>query len=414
LIRRTVRREFIPPGDRHGDEGAAVFESVLQYVSENRSRAVWWALTAAVLLVVAVTVFSFIGTFVLGLFLYYAARPIHKRVDELVEGDTVSVLTTLVLFDLPFLAVSGYVLLVGARELRSLPTVTIEGVGSVLVGSPDRFERFLRDPVAYVTQFDNAVLQERLLTGAGILGEIATLVIHLVLAYAFAFFLLRDGDKLVHWARETVGNAADDGTGLDGSLWTYLQLVDRDLRVVYFGNIRTVFVVALLGVLVYNGLNAIAPAGLAVPVPTVLAVATGIATLIPLVVGKVVYLPVAGYLTLRAVELDSSLLWFPLAFAAVAFVVLDAFPITVVRPYLAGQTTHGGLMMFAYVLGGLMFGWYGLFLGPLLLVCSLNLFRVALGDLVHGEPVRAGAFSVDPQQGTRGGGAATGTPDEAD
>jgi hypothetical protein len=48
-----------------------------------------------------------------------------------------------------------------------------------------------------------------------------------------------------------------------------------------------------------------------------------------------------------------------------------------------------------------MFGWYGLFLGPLLLVCSLNLFRVALGDLVHGEPVRASALSVGPTEAPR-------------
>jgi predicted PurR-regulated permease PerM len=377
-----------------------VFESVLQYASENRSRAVWWVLTAGVVAIVAVTVFSFIGTFVLGLFLYYAARPIHRRVDELVAGDTVAVLTTLVLFDLPFLAVSGYVLLVGARELESLSAVTLDGVGSVLVGSPERFEQFLEAPVAYVTQVDDAVLQERLLTGAGVLGEIATLFVHLTLAYALAFFLLRDGAKLVGWARETIGEPAG-GNGDEGSLWTYLRLVDRDLRVVYFGNIRTVFVVALLGVVVYNGLNAIAPPGLSVPVPTLLAVATGIATLIPLVVGKVVYLPVAGYLTLRALEVNSAQLWFPIAFVTVAFLVLDAFPITVVRPYLAGQTTHGGLMMFAYVLGGLMFGWYGLFLGPLLLVCSLNLFRVALGDLVHGEPVRASALSVEPSGAAR-------------
>jgi hypothetical protein len=44
-------------------------------------------------------------------------------------------------------------------------------------------------------------------------------------------------------------------------------------------------------------------------------------------------------------------------------------------------------MMFAYIFGVLLFGWYGVFLGPFLLVVTVNLGRVALVDLVQGEPV---------------------------
>lgn len=357
-----------------------MFDEFVRYASENRARVVWWGLTAAVVVLLGATVYSFVGTFVLGLFFYYAARPIHRQVREYVEGPNVSVLTTLLLFDLPFFAIDLYVIVVGLRELRGLSGVTGELLGRVLFGSPARFDRFLTDPTGYLTTVNEATLRSSLLTGAGLVGDAANVLVHLALATAVAFYLLRDGPRVADWARETLG-------GDPGPLWAYLRLVDRDLKVVYFGNIRTVLVVALLGVVVYNALDFLAPAPLSVPTPTLLALATGVATLIPLVVGKVVYLPVAGYLALEASRTDPGLLWFPAAFTLVAFAALDAFPVTVVRPYLAGRTTHGGLMMFAYIFGTLLFGWYGVFLGPFLLVCALNLVRVALGDLLHGEPI---------------------------
>ncbi|MDZ7700814.1 MAG: hypothetical protein U5J98_01410 [Halobacteriales archaeon] len=168
-----------------------------------------------------------------------------------------------------------------------------------------------------------------------------------------------------------------------------LTLVDRDLQVAYFGNIRTVVVVALLAVGVYNGLNTVAPPGLQIPIPNVLALLTGAATLVPVVVGKVVYVPLTVYLGSIALETGPRALWFPIAVALVALVVLDLFPIMVVRPFLAGQSTHKGLMMFSYIFGGLLFGWYGIFLGPLLLIATIHLVNVGLSELARGDHVTA-------------------------
>jgi hypothetical protein len=50
--------------------------------------------------------------------------------------------------------------------------------------------------------------------------------------------------------------------------------------------------------------------------------------------------------------------------------------------------------MFAYILGPVLFGWYGLFLGPLLLVLVVHFVRLVLPELVDGEPIEPTA--VDP------------------
>jgi len=50
--------------------------------------------------------------------------------------------------------------------------------------------------------------------------------------------------------------------------------------------------------------------------------------------------------------------------------------------------------MFAYILGPLLFGWYGLFLGPVVLVLGVHFARLVLPELLHSE--RLQPYAVDP------------------
>jgi len=55
---------------------------------------------------------------------------------------------------------------------------------------------------------------------------------------------------------------------------------------------------------------------------------------------------------------------------------------------------HVGLVMFAYIFGPLMFGWYGLFLGPILLVVVVHFARLVLPELLDGQHIQP--YAVDP------------------
>ncbi|WP_245800247.1 hypothetical protein [Haladaptatus litoreus] len=56
---------------------------------------------------------------------------------------------------------------------------------------------------------------------------------------------------------------------------------------------------------------------------------------------------------------------------------------------------HKGAVLFAYILGAVLFGWYGLFLGPFLLVLVVQFANIVLSDLIHGLP-----FSPIPTETT--------------
>jgi predicted PurR-regulated permease PerM len=96
------------------------------------------------------------------------------------------------------------------------------------------------------------------------------------------------------------------------------------------------------------------------------------------------------------------LLWIPLVFFVLMVLVFDNVVRTYIRPYLSGQTYDMALVMFAYLLGPVLFGWYGIFLGPLLMVLIVEFITVVLpryADVRDEQAPVVGERSVTPEVG---------------
>jgi predicted PurR-regulated permease PerM len=354
-------------------------------ISFDRSRAAWWGIVLVLGAVFAWFVRSFVGTFVLGVFFYYAVRPLHERVASRVSSRSVSTVVTFALVLIPILALVGYAGLVALRELfAALDQQVVDEALSLLRSDPESVRELVQSPRAVLTSLeDPARFTEYAQQGIGIFGTVANAVLHLTLALAVSFFLLRDGPRIEEWFRTKI---ADE----DGVAEAYVTAVDTDLQTVYFGNVLSVVAVAAMSLAVYHGFNLVTPGTVKIPFPTLLALLTGLATFVPLVVGKLVYVPLAGYLAYTTTQAGttSGLVWVG-AFALVSFLLLDLLPQTFIRPYISGRSLHSGLVLLAYVLGAALFGWYGLFLGPLVLVLVVQATNVVLPELLHGEPLTA-------------------------
>jgi predicted PurR-regulated permease PerM len=349
----------------------------------DRSRAAWWVVIAALGALVLYVVYSFIGTFVLGLFVYYATRPLYQRLQPRVSSPTLAVIGTLLAFALPLLVLISYTLAVGLQELSSL---TGGGLGQVtaLISPYIDTSAALSNPqqllgtLSAQSGIDTGSLVGILRSVGAYLGLVTTGLVQIFVVLALAFYLLRDDQRLSEWFQSVVGQ---------GAAYAYATAVDRDLNTVYFGNILTAFVIAIVAAIVYNALAFIAPSGLGIPSPTLLGLLTGVGSLIPVIGMKLVYGPVAAYLGVNAAVTDPGLLWFPLVFALIAFVVIDTIPELLLRPYLSGRDLHVGMVMVAYILGPLLFGWYGLFLAPLLLVLVVQAGVLVLPELAGSKAV---------------------------
>ncbi|MFB6095801.1 MAG: AI-2E family transporter [Haloferacaceae archaeon] len=361
----------------------------------NRANVGWWALGLLLAGIVAYVVTSFIGTFALGVFLYYATRPIHRRISRRISQPSVAAAVSLFALALPALALVGYALLVAVREAFRLSQSTTVDPAALLGIQSDLLAKVV-DPAAlvaidweqYVTVDRIGSLFRSLASAADTLSQIGIGGVHLFVMIALAFYLLRDDQRIARW----VHSQFDDQAGV---LRAYTAAVDRDLNSIFFGNILNAVLTGTIGVIAFSVLNVWAPPGSKIPAAALVGLLAGVASLIPVVGMKLVYVPVAAYMFARAVVAnDAGALWFVGTFVVVSFLIVDSIPDFVLRPYVSGRNLHVGSIMIAYVLGPLLFGWYGLFLLPLVLVLTVHFARITLPELIGTTTIRP--FSVDP------------------
>jgi predicted PurR-regulated permease PerM len=374
----------------------------------------WTALALVVAAMLAFVLYSFLGTFVLGLFLYYVSRPVYVRLRRRVQRPNLAAAAALFLLVLPVLLLFWYVAAVAVERLGSLGQVDLSGIEALLAP----YFEFAGPAGDLGALLDSIVSDPSLLLQDGRLREVATTVIttlgqflgvflngvvQLFIALALAFYLLRDDHRIAAWVQ---ANFEDD------LLVTYGRAVDADLQTVFFGNILNAVLTGIIGAVVFLGLAAVAPAAVPLPVPVLLGLLTGVGSLVPVVGMKIVYFPVALYLLALALAADPRLVWFPALFFVVTTVVVDMIPDLVLRPYVSGRNLHIGLVMFAYIFGPLLFGWYGIFLGPLLVVAGSHLASIVVPALTGSARQRTFRTSLSDWTGEGDPGGTEIEPDE--
>ena len=363
-------------------------------VELSRFRLGWWSLGIALGTALLYVVYRFVGTFVFGVFIYYATRPIYRRLRRVIRPASLAAAVSLFALALPALVLVAYALSIALGELLQYinggtldpsrwPFVDQELLDSIA----DPATLIQLDPEQYLTTEGVRSLFSSLGSAVDTLAFVGIGAVHLFVMLALAFYLLRDGGRLSRWVVRKFGDER-------GVLEAYGRAVDRDFKAIFFGNILNAVLTGSIGVLAYSILNVYAPPGLSIPAAPLVGLLAGVASLIPIVGMKLVYIPVALYLSVVAVLTDPTGLWFVVVFAAISFVIVDTIPDLVLRPYVSGRSLHVGSLMIAYTFGPLLFGWYGIFLAPMLLVLVVNFARLVLPELLDGDPIKP--YAVDP------------------
>ncbi|WP_436908686.1 AI-2E family transporter [Halosimplex marinum] len=392
---RTGETDAEPPA---GSDSTAVGDRLPTTVRQfegGRTRWALWIAALALTAALAYVAWRFVGTVVVGVFAYYVTRPVLERIDERVASRTVAVGVALVTVAFPVLVLAGWTLSVAAAALTDVVSgdlgtqiaAALEPYADLTPVAADittAFRGVLDDPARLADLELGPVLGETIEGFSGIVGDLFAVGLHAFVALVVAFYLLRDDSRLADWARRTF--AAPGGV-----IERYLVAVDRDLKNVFFGNILNALLTGFLAVGTYLLLDAVAPGPVRIPEPALVGLLVGAASLVPVIGIKLVTWPVGLYLLARAGLLAPEAVWFPVTFLVVSFVVVDYVPDQLLRPYVSGRTLHIGAVMLAYTLGPLLFGWYGIFLGPLIFVVMFDFGRIVVPWLA--DPETAGDCS---------------------
>lgn len=332
---------------------------------------------------------SFLGTVVVAFFLYYGTRPFYRRLLVLLKNRSLAAGTAIVLVSLPVILLAGYTATIGYRELNRFLTNfaggSIEEILSPFVDTEllNAVSQILQSPAQAITEgLSPGLVTDMFQFALSSISFAGLLALHLFIVLVVSFYLLRDGYKLRRWV---YGEFDLSNTTAD----QFLHAVDQDFHRIFFGNLLNAIVTGLIGAITFSIVNVFAPAGYQIPYPTLLGLLCGVTSLIPVVGMKLVYVPATSFLIARMAVAGQAteLFWFPALFAAVSFVVVDSIPDFVLRPYISGRDLHIGALMVAYIIGPLFFGWYGLFLGPMLLVLLFHYAHIVF-PVVHRRPVR--------------------------
>lgn len=351
----------------------------------DRNTLFWWlyifVLTGAALFIAH----SFIGVLVLGVFGYYAVRPIADKFGAITDSKELAAVLTVLVVLVPILVLTLYAGLRVVQQLQQrfegdlIPMLvseifgvdlTDEGAGSLLQDPPTLGE--------LATALSGSEVQQLL----GILDMVSGILLVLTVAVTLSYALLVY-DEAISKAFATLVE------GREETVYSYALAVDTDLEAIYFGNFLFIIFMAFLGTVTYLATNFIAPPGMQIPMVFTLGALTGITSFIPFIVSKVVYVPIIGYLALKTTQDGSGQLAFVGALLVVYFFVLDIIPQSVIQPIIAGRQLNAMLLVFAYLLGPILFGWYGFFFMPIVFVLILEAVRIVLPELLHGEPIQA-------------------------
>lgn len=335
-------------------------------------------------LVAAYVVRAFIAVVVFAVFLYYSVRPIHRFLRRFGLPRRPRAALSIVVFGIPFVVLIGYTLTIIAIEVQEF--VQAYDVQTQLLNRVNTESITGIDPSQLQSILAGAGASQSLGTVAvGLLGAISLVssaLVQLLVMLVLTYYMLVDGPQLKEWVLDTLDNA--------GIIRQYVEEVDPELSMTLFGNIVNVFVTAIVGVITFVTYNVVAPEVVEVPFPGLIGALAGIGSLIPVVGIKLVYVPVAIVLGANAViDVGTAPLVYLAVFLVVSGIVVDFIPDFFIRALISGDKTHTGMLLVSYIVGPAVFGFYGLFLLPILLILFINANQILLPYVLYGrEPTQ--------------------------
>lgn len=334
-------------------------------------------LGVVVTLIVGWLMAQFTGAFMFGLFLYYSLRPAYRRFRHMTPfPQRVDITLSILLFLVPVISILTYTSVVIAQEINSIiREYNVESLPFLGAFSLETLSDIRDANIESLLEIENSGELSRELAGLGAetLSIASNTFITIFISSVIAYYLLKDDTQVRQYLEQY----------FNSTQWTrFFNGVDTDFSSIFFGNILNALLAGLIGVTVFTLLGTVKPDFFFLDYPVLLGVLCGLGSLVPIIGVKLVYVPITIVLIGQSWLSNWEGLWYITLFFGVSAVIIDFIPDLLVRPHIAGRDLHVGLVVIAFVIGPLVFGWYGLFLGPAILVVFVHFVQTLLPILL--------------------------------
>lgn len=328
---------------------------------------------------------KFIGPIVLGLFIYYSTEPVYKILRDYNIRNSISAISAILSIIIPVLIVLSYTIRIIAIEVRAL-TIEIrsvsqnvdlgpltilerESVSNLLtnisnLGQIKSIEDLEQITQSFDVSFVNSVVDVSVESILILISSLSDIFFSLFIAFAIAYYCLKDGVY--------IKNKVYDMVDHDPDIIKFWENLDQKLQIVFLGNLGLAIITSIIGIISYTLIGVLVPGGSEIiKYPALIGILCGLSSIIPVFGAKIIYLPITLLLYIIGI-LQFGIpfgLIFPTAFILVSSIIVDFIPDLVIRPMIGSMGgVSMGVVLLSFVLGPLTFGWYGLFLGPLVFV----------------------------------------------
>ncbi len=323
----------------------------------------------------------FIPALCIGLFIIYVTRPIYATLERFIKNKTIPIAITIIIVIASIVVFSTYFISVATTETTAIlnnPTVT-----NIISTQYDINTTDIQSEILKAINYDTIMLlletpdlnniQElktyssqisyTINTLVGFLLSLGYIILQLTIAFMIAFYGVRDRKSITKLITNTVPESHTQ------FMKKFIKEMDISMNNIFMG----IFVTAVLtGALAY-----IIFIYYSIPYPILLATATAILTLIPIIGAWLIYTPISMIMFFSG-NAETAITFFILN-----LIVVSSIPDWITKPLIIAKEKKMNILivLISFIGGAVVFGPVGFILGPILMAIPASIIYI----LIHEE-----------------------------
>ena len=323
----------------------------------------------------------FIPALCIGLFIIYVTRPIYATLERLIKNKTIPIAITIIIVIASIVVFSTYFISVATTETTAIlnnPTAA-----NIISTQYDINTTDIQSEILKAINYDTIMLllekpdldsiQElktyssqisyTINTLVGFLFSLGYIILQLTIAFMIAFYGVRDRKSITKLITNTVPKEHTQ------FMKKFIKEMDISMNNIFMG----IFVTAVLtGALAY-----IIFIYYSIPYPILLATATAILTLIPIIGAWLIYTPISMIMFFSG-NAETAITFFILN-----LIVVSSIPDWITKPLIVAKEKKMNILivLISFIGGAVVFGPVGFILGPILMAIPASIIYI----LIHEE-----------------------------
>lgn len=345
--------------------------------NNSHNKIIYSILLSVLLIVIAFYLFNIIAYFIpaicIGLFIIYVTRPIYANLEKIIKNRSIPIAITITLVIIITLWFSIQFISVAVTESFTIlnnPTVT-----NIMATQYDINTTDIQAEILKAIQYDKIMMLlespdikdiQELKTYSSqisyginiitsILFTIGYMLLQLIVAFMIAFYCVRERKKIEKFIM--------DGLAENHKKFTkkVMQEIDISLNNIFMGLFLTSVLTGTLAYIIFIYYN--------LPYPVLLATATAIFTLIPIIGAWLIYTPISMLMFFSGDPQTA------ITFFILNLIIVSSIPDWITKPLIIAKEKKMNLLIviISFIGGAALFGPIGFILGPIIVAISTSL-----------------------------------------